>query len=160
VLLADQDRSRWSAELVAEGQELVRRCLRRNSPGPYQVQAAIAAVHSDAPTAAATDWAQIVQLYDQLMALAPSTVAALNRAVAVAEVSGPAAALALVDGLDLTRSHVFHAVRADLLRRLGRRTEAADEYAAAAELAGNDPERVFLERRRDELRGRPPSQRA
>ena len=151
VLLADQDRSLWDAALIAEGQELVRRCLRRNQPGPYQVQAAIAAVHSDAPSAAATDWAQIVQLYDQLMALAPSPVVALNRAVAVAEVDGPAAALELVDGLDLTRHHVFFAVRADLLRRLGRMTEAAAAYDAAIELAGNEPERAFLRRRRDEL---------
>jgi RNA polymerase sigma-70 factor, ECF subfamily len=152
VLLADQDRSLWSRQLVEEGQELVRRCLRRNQPGPYQVQAAIAAVHSDAPTAAATDWRQIVALYDQLMAVAPSPVVALNRAVAVAEVSGPAAALELVEGLDLGRSHLFHAVRADLLRRLGRRPDAAAAYDAAIELAGNDPERAFLRRRRDELR--------
>jgi RNA polymerase sigma-70 factor, ECF subfamily len=160
VLLVDQDRSLWSRELVEEGQELVRRCLRRNQPGPYQVQAAIAAVHSDAPTAAATDWVQIVRLYDQLMAVAPSPVVALNRAVAVAEVSGPAAALELVEGLDLARSHLFHAVRADLLRRLGRRTEAVAAYDGAIDLAGNDPERVFLRRRRDELRARAPSEEA
>ncbi len=160
VLLADQDRSLWDAALIAEGQELVRRCLRRNQPGPYQVQAAIAAVHSDAPTAAATDWAQIVQLYDQLMAMAPSPVVALNRAVAVAEVAGPAAALELVDGLDLARHHLFLAVRADLLRRLGRFPEAAAAYDAAIELAGNEPERAFLRRRRDELPAAAPSQEA
>jgi RNA polymerase sigma-70 factor (ECF subfamily) len=117
------------------------------------VQAAIAAVHSDAPTAAQTDWRQIVQLYDLLMALAPSPVVALNRAVAVAEVEGPAAGLALVDELDLPRHHVFHAVRADLLRRLGRSAEAGAAYEAALALTPNEPERAFLERRRAELRG-------
>jgi RNA polymerase sigma-70 factor, ECF subfamily len=151
VLLADQDRSQWDQALIAEGQELVRRCLRRNHPGPYQVQAAIAAVHSDAPTAAATDWGQIVALYDELMALATSPVVALNRAVAVAEVDGPAAGLALVDDLDLARSHLFHAVRADLLRRLGRVEEAAAAYDAALALVGNDRERAFLTQRRAEL---------
>jgi RNA polymerase sigma-70 factor (ECF subfamily) len=151
VLLADQDRKRWDRELIAEGQALVRRCLRRNQPGPYQVQAAINAVHSDAPTAALTDWWEIVQLYDQLMAIAPSPVVALNRAVAVAEVDGPAAALELVDALDLGGLHLFHAIRADLLRRLGRRAEAAVAYEAAIELAENAAERAFLQRRRDEL---------
>ena len=120
VLLADQDRTRWDRALIAEGQALVRRCLRRDQPGPYQIQAAINAVHSDAPVAAATDWGQIMRLYDQLLAVAPSPVVALNRAVAVAEVDGPAAALALVDGLDLDGYYLFHAIRADLLRRLGR----------------------------------------
>jgi RNA polymerase sigma-70 factor (ECF subfamily) len=115
------------------------------------VQAAIAAVHSDAPTAALTDWRQIVQLYDQLLALTPSPVVALNRAVAVAEVDGPATALALVDGLDLAQLHLFHAVRADLLRRLGRVPEAQLAYDAAIELAGNEHDRAFLRRRRDEL---------
>ena len=122
VLLADQDRTLWDAALIAEGQGLVRRCLRRNQPGPYQLQAAINAVHSDALTAADTDWRQIVLLYDQLLEMAPSPVVALHRAVAVAEVAGPAAGLALVDELDLGGHHVFHAVRADLLRRLGRAT--------------------------------------
>jgi RNA polymerase sigma-70 factor, ECF subfamily len=153
VLLADQDRSLWDRTLIAEGQDLVRRCLRRNQPGPYQVQAAINAVHSDAPIAADTDWRQIVQLYDLLMALAPSPVVALNRAVAVAEVEGPAAGLALVDELDLPRHHVFHAVRADLLRRLGRPAEAVVAYEAALELTQNAPERAFLQRRRDALSG-------
>jgi RNA polymerase sigma-70 factor, ECF subfamily len=147
VLLADQDRSRWDAALVAEGQALVRRCLRRNRPGPYQIQAAINAVHSDAPSAEATDWRQIVALYDQLMALAPSPVVALNRAVAVAEVEGPAAALAIVDDLDLGGYDVFHAVRADLLRRLGRRDEATSEYEAAIACTDNAAERAFLLRR-------------
>jgi RNA polymerase sigma-70 factor (ECF subfamily) len=151
VLLADQDRSRWDRALIEEGQELVRRCLRRNQPGPYQIQAAINAVHSDAASVSATDWDQIVALYDQLMVVAPSPVVALHRAVAVAEVSGPAAALALVDGLDLARHHLFHSVRADLLRRLGRSAEAAVAYDAAIALAGNAAERDFLRRRRAEL---------
>jgi RNA polymerase sigma-70 factor, ECF subfamily len=148
VLLADQDRRRWDRELIAEGQAIVRRCLRRNQPGPYQLQAAINAVHSDAPTAAATDWRQILALYDQLLALAPSPVVALHRAVAVAEVEGPAAALPLVDDLDLDGYHLFHAIRADLLRRLGRHAEAAEAYRAAIARSGNAAERAFLERRR------------
>ena len=148
VLLADQDRGRWDAGLVAEGQAIVRRCLRRGQPGPYQVQAAINAVHSDAPTAAATDWGQVLALYDQLLTIAPGPVVALNRAVAVAEVEGPEAALALVDGLELDSYHLFHAIRADLLRRLGRDAEAAAAYEAAIARAGNAPERAFLERRR------------
>jgi RNA polymerase sigma-70 factor (ECF subfamily) len=152
VLLADQDRGLWDRALIAEGQELVRRCLRRNQPGPYQVQAAIAAVHSDAPTAEDTDWRQIADLYDLLLALAPSPVVALNRAVAVAEVDGPAAGLALVDALDLPRHHVYHAVRADLLRRLGRDAEAAQAYEAALALVGNAPERAFLMHRLASLR--------
>jgi RNA polymerase sigma-70 factor (ECF subfamily) len=151
VLLADQDRSRWNSALVAEGQDLVRRCLRRNQPGPYQLQAAIAAVHSDAPHASDTDWRQIVALYDQLVQLTPSPVVALHRAVAVAEVAGPAAALALVDVLDLPRHHLLPAVRADLLRRLGRTAEALDAYDGALALARNERERAFLRRRRDEL---------
>jgi RNA polymerase sigma-70 factor, ECF subfamily len=151
VLLADQDRGRWDRHRIAEGQAIVRRCLRRNQPGPYQLQAAINAVHSDAPVAAATDWRQILQLYDQLLALAPSPVVALNRAVAVAEVEGPTAALTLVDGLDLDGYHLFHAIRADLLRRLGRDTEAALAYQAAIARAGNAAERAFLERRRRAL---------
>ena len=148
VLLADQDRGRWDRDRIAEGQAIVRRCLRRSQPGPYQLQAAINAVHSDAPAAAATDWRQILALYDQLLALAPSPVVALNRAVAVAEVEGPEAALALVDELDLDGYHLFHAIRADLLRRLGRGPEAALAYDAAIALAGNAAERAFLEERR------------
>ncbi|HEV2869822.1 MAG TPA: RNA polymerase sigma factor [Actinomycetota bacterium] len=148
VLLADQDRGRWDRDRIAEGQAIVRRCLRRNQPGPYQLQAAINAVLSDAPAAAATDWRQILALYDQLLALAPSPVVALNRAVAVAEVEGPEAALALVDELDLDGYHLFHAIRADLLRRLGRGPEAALAYDAAIAVAGNAAERAFLEERR------------
>jgi RNA polymerase sigma-70 factor (ECF subfamily) len=122
----------------------VRRCLRRGQPGPYQLQAAIAAVHSDAPRAEDTDWAQIVALYDQLLAIAPTPVVALNRAVAVGEVDGPEAALALVDDLDLDGYHVFHAVRADLLRRLGRSAQAAQAYEAALARCENASERRFL----------------
>ncbi|MFD4872247.1 RNA polymerase sigma factor [Streptomyces sp. NPDC058420] len=151
VPLPEQDRDRWDGELIADGQSLVRRCLRLNNPGPYQIQAAINAVHSDAPTADATDWGQILQLYDQLMAVAPSPVVALNRAVAVAEVDGPRKALDLVDALDLDDYHVLHAVRADLLRRLGRHTEAVAAYEAAIARTGSAAERGYLERRRREL---------
>jgi RNA polymerase sigma-70 factor (ECF subfamily) len=151
VLLAYQDRSRWDRDLIAEGQTIVRECLRRDQAGPYQIQAAINAVHSDAPTAAATDWRQILQLYDQLAALAPSPVVDLNRAVAVAEVEGPAAALALVDDLDLDRYGLFHSIRADLLRRLGRDAEAVQAYEAAIAHTENAAERAFLERRRRAL---------
>ncbi|MFD7793746.1 RNA polymerase sigma factor [Streptomyces sp. NPDC059759] len=151
VLLADQDRSRWDRGLIAEGQDLVRRCLRRNRPGPYQFQAAVNAVHSDAPTAAATDWDQIRSLYDQLMALAPSPVVALNRAVAVAETEGPGTALALVEDLDLPGYPAFHAVRADLLRRLGRTGEAVEAYDTAVALTESAPERAHLERVRAAL---------
>jgi RNA polymerase sigma-70 factor, ECF subfamily len=155
VLLADQDRGLWDRDLIAEGQAIVRRCLARNQPGPYQIQAAINAVHSDAPAAARTDWRQILQLYDQLLSLAPSPVVALNRAVAVAEVEGPDAALTLVDGLDLGGYHLFHAIRADLLRRLGRSSEAAPAYDAAIVRTENAAERDFLQRSRQSLTRRP-----
>ncbi len=148
VLLADQDRALWDNELIEEGQAIVRDCLRRNQPGPYQLQAAINAVHSDGPP---TDWVQIKQLYDQLLAIAPSPIIALHRAVAVAEVDGPTTALALVNDLDLSQYHVFHAVRADLLRRLGRDAEAAAAYDAAIDRVGNASERDFLRRRRSAL---------
>jgi RNA polymerase sigma-70 factor (ECF subfamily) len=152
VLLADQDRARWDGRLIAEGQRIVRQCLTRNEPGPYQIQAAINAVHSDARSATETDWRQVLALYDQHMAIAPSPVVALNRAVAVAEVDGPGAALALVDGLDdLGGYYLFHAIRADLLRRLGRAAEAAVTYDAAIALVGNAAEREFLRRRREAL---------
>ncbi len=151
VLLADQDRTRWNRALIEESQALVRACLRRNQPGPYQIQAAINAVHSDAPTAAGTDWPQIVRLYDQLLAVAPTPVVRLNRAVARGEVEGPAPALAEVDALDLAGYHLFHATRADLLRRLGRPAEAARAYDAALALTTNAAERRFLERRRAEM---------
>jgi RNA polymerase sigma-70 factor (ECF subfamily) len=151
VLLADQDRGRWDRGLIAEGQAIVRACLRRNHPGPYQIQAAINAVHSDAPAAAATDWWQILQLYDQLLVLAPSPVVALHRAVAVAEVDGPDVALGLVDGLELDGYHLFHAIRADLLRRLGRDADAAAAYEAAIARTENATERDFLRRNRQRL---------
>jgi RNA polymerase sigma-70 factor, ECF subfamily len=144
VLLADQDRARWDPALVAEGQALVRACLRRDQPGPYQIQAAIQAVHSDAPSVADTDWWQIVALYDQLLALAPSPVASLNRAVAVAEVDGPDVALALVDAIDLPAYGQYHAVRADLCARAGRPDEARAEFEAALACTDNAPERVLL----------------
>jgi RNA polymerase sigma-70 factor, ECF subfamily len=144
VLLGDQDRTRWDRALIAEGQAILRRCLRRNQPGPYQLQAAINAVHADAPTIQQTDWPQILALYDQLLSVAPTPVVALNRAVAVGEVHGPAAALALVEELDLDSYHLFHATRADLLRRLGRQREAAAAYERSAALAPTDAERAFL----------------
>ncbi|WP_202867578.1 RNA polymerase sigma factor [Kribbella pittospori] len=147
VLLADQDRERWDRELIAEGQELVRRCLRRNQPGPYQLQAAINAVHSDAATAADTDWSQILQLYNHLLTLTPTPIVALNRAVAVAEVEGPAAALALIDDLDLSSYYLFHAIRADVLTRLNRSDEARLAYEAALELTSNEAEQAFLRSR-------------
>jgi RNA polymerase sigma-70 factor (ECF subfamily) len=151
ILLPDQDRTRWDRALIAEGQALVRACLRRNQPGPYQIQAAVSAVHSDARDAADTDWGQILALYDQLLAVAPTPVVALNRAVAVAEVHGPEAALLEVDALDLDGYHLFHATRADLLRRLGRSAEAAGAYDAALALTANTAERRFLEGRRRSL---------
>jgi RNA polymerase sigma-70 factor (ECF subfamily) len=154
VRLADQDRARWDQSMIAEGQNLVRACLRRNRPGPYQLQAAIAAVHADAAQAADTDWPQILALYDQLMVAAPTTVVALNRCVAVAEAEGPAAALRQLDELDqkdMAGYHLFHATRADLLRRLGRPAEAAAAYDAAIERAGNGTERSFLRRQRESL---------
>jgi RNA polymerase sigma-70 factor (ECF subfamily) len=144
VLLGEQDRTRWDRALIEEGQAIIRRCLRRNQPGAYQLQAAINAVHADAVTMEDTDWLQIVALYDQLLAVAPTPVVALNRAIAIGEVQGPAAALALVDGLDLDHYHPFHATRADLLRRLGRDSEAASAYERAASLAPTDAERDFL----------------
>ena len=154
VLLAEQDRELWDRDLIAEGQAIVRQCLRRNQPGPYQIQAAINAVHSDAPTSEATDWRQILQLYDHLATIAPGPIVALNRAIAVAEVEGPLTALALVEGLALERYYLFHAVRADLLRRLGRTSDAAHAYEAAIVRTENAAERNFLERSRQALEGR------
>ncbi|HEY1737857.1 MAG TPA: DUF6596 domain-containing protein, partial [Acidimicrobiia bacterium] len=155
VLLADQDRTRWNVDLVGEGQSLVRRCLRRNQPGPFQIQAAINAVHSDAPAATDTDWSQIVQLYDQLMAIAPSPIVALNRAVAIGERDGATAGLTALDDLDAQGAdkhidgyHLFHAARADLLGRAGRADEARAEYDRAIELAANAAEQQLLRRKR------------
>jgi RNA polymerase sigma-70 factor (ECF subfamily) len=153
VLLSDQDRSRWNRELIAEGQAIVRACLRRNRPGPYQIQAAINAVHSDASAAADTDWRQIVQLYDQLLVLTPNPVIALNRAVALAEVDGPGAALAVLDALELDNYYLFHAIRADLLVRLDRQAEAVAAYESAIALTTNAAERAFLERGRAQASG-------
>jgi len=147
VLLADQDRTAWDHALITEGQAIVRACLRRNSPGQYQVQAAINAVHSDAPSAEATDWRQIVQLYDQLLAITPSPVVALNRAIALAELEGPEPALAIVDTLDLDSYHLFHVTRADLLGRWDRYDEAARAYERALELATNATERALIEKK-------------
>ncbi len=152
VTLAEQDRSLWDRQLIAEGHDLVRRCLRRNRPGPYQLQAAINAVHTDGD---ATDWTQVLALYDQLLAQTPTPIVALNRAVAVAEVHGPAAALAAVEGLELPGYHLLPATRADLLARLGRSTEARAAYDEAIELAGNHTERAFLEGRRAGLDAHP-----
>jgi RNA polymerase sigma-70 factor (ECF subfamily) len=144
VLLGEQDRTRWDRALIEEGQSIVHRCIRLNQPGPYQLQAAINALHADAMTIEETDWSQIVALYDQLLALAPTPVVALNRAIAIGEVQGAAAALALVDGLDLDDYHPFHATRADLLRRLARNSEAAAAYERAADLAPTEAERDFF----------------
>jgi RNA polymerase sigma-70 factor, ECF subfamily len=154
VRLADQDRSQWDRDLIAEGQAIVRRCLRRGQPGPYQIQAAINAVHADAASADSTDWAQVLQLYDQLLAVYPGPVVALNRAVAVAEVDGPNAALALVDDLavSLNSYYLFHAIRAELLRRLGSKTDAARAYEAAIARTANMAEREFLQRALESLR--------
>ncbi|MBL8138014.1 MAG: RNA polymerase sigma factor [Acidobacteria bacterium] len=151
VLLADQDRGSWNHALIVEGQALVRQCLAQNQPGPYQIQAAINAVHSEAATPAQTDWGQIVQLYDHLLRLTPTPIVTLNRAVAIAEVDGAAAGLALVEPLPLAGFPLFHAVRADLLRRLGRNDEAALAYDAALAVTGNAAERTLLRKRRGAL---------
>ncbi|MFI7587230.1 RNA polymerase sigma factor [Spongisporangium articulatum] len=147
VTLPEQDRSRWDPARIAEGLALTARCLRRRPLGQYAVQAAINAVHDVAASAADTDWPRIVSLYDVLLRLAPTPVTALNRAVAVAEVDGPAAGLALVDGLELPAYQPFHVVRADLLARLRRPHEARAAYEAALALTDNEPERAFLTRR-------------
>lgn len=146
VTLGQQDRARWDHAMIEEGHEIVRRCLRRDRPGPYQLQAAINAVHTDAARAGQTDWHQIVALYDDLLALSPTPVVALNRAIAIGETRGPADALALVDELDLDGYGPYHAARADLLARLGRTDHAREEYDRAAELAATEAERDFLAR--------------
>jgi RNA polymerase sigma-70 factor (ECF subfamily) len=155
VLLADQDRSRWDRDKIAEGHALVRECLRRARPGPHQLQAAIQCVHTEAPSIDATDWKQIVQLYDHLLAIAPSPIAALHREVARAELEGALPALERVEALQLDRHYMFHAIRADLLRRLGRDDEAAAAYDAAIERTDNERERAFMRKRR--MLGRPRS---
>ena len=152
VTLEEQDRSRWNSGLIKEGTALVERALASRRFGPYTVQAAIAAVHAEAQSAATTDWAQIVALYDVLLGLDASPVIALNRAVAVAMRDGPESGLALIDGIkELGNYHLTHAARADLLRRLGRAKEARDAYQRALKLAQQEPERRFLERRIAEL---------
>ena len=147
VRLAEQDRALWDGEMIAEGQGLLRECLRRNRPGPYQLQAAINAVHADATKAGDTDWRQILALYDQLMAITPNPVIALNRAVVVAEIEGEEIALKLVDELRLDRYHLWHAVRADLLRRMDRHGDAIAAYESAISLCENEREKEFLEKR-------------
>jgi RNA polymerase sigma-70 factor (ECF subfamily) len=155
VLLNDQDRSKWDAGQIAEGVRLVERALGAGPPGPYGIQAAIAAVHAEAPSAAATDWSEIVGLYDVLMRMAPSPVVELNRAVAVAMRDGPAAGLSIVDAIldrgDLADYRLAHAARADLYRRLGRASEARAAYERALALTKQEPERRFIERRLAEL---------
>lgn len=156
VRLDDQDRGGWDRALISEGHALVRECLARNRPGRYQVLAAINAVHTDAPSAEATDWSQVAALYDQLVRLDPSPIVALNRAVAIAELDGPSVGLAEVDRLAvaaplLTSYHAFHATRADLLRRLGRSADAREAYDAALAVCDNTAERAYLTRRRGEL---------
>jgi RNA polymerase sigma-70 factor (ECF subfamily) len=146
IRLADQDRTRWDRALIAEGHSLVRTCLDRERPGPYQIQAAIAAVHADGTTAAATDWGQIVALYDHLHRLRPNAVVALNRAIAVMEHRGPMAALDDLDEIDLPNYHLFHATRAEALRRAGRDAEAADALRRAIALTANAAEQRHLER--------------
>lgn len=156
VRLSDQDRTLWNRTLIAEGHELVRRCLRRNRPGPFQVQAAIAAVHADARSRADTDWHQIVALYEQLYELRPDPVTGLNRAAAIGELRGPNAGLAALQQLDtgpLADYQPNHATRADLLARSGRITEALAAYDRAIELTSNPSERDFLDRQRSAARG-------
>ncbi len=154
VALADQDRSRWDHDLIAEGHDIVRRCLRRGRPGRYQILAAINAVHTDARTVGETDWRQVVALYDQLLVVDPSPVVELNRAIAIAEVDGPGHALEILDSLPLLGYHPYQAARADLLRRAGDTRAAATAYERAIELANNPGQRAFLRGRLDEL-GRP-----
>lgn len=159
--LAEQDRRLWDRDLITEGQAIVRACVQRGHPGPYQIQAAINAVHSVAPSFDRTDWPAILTLYDQLCALTPTPVVALNRAVAIAEVRGPAAGLAAVDDLRspaLDSYYLFHAARADLLRRLGRDEEAAAAYDVARSLTTNPVEQAFLDTRRATLSPSNPAQ--
>ena len=155
VLLDDQDRSRWDRSMITEGLDELERSMQMERPGPYQIQAAIAALHDRAARPADTDWPQIVALYTTLLAMSPSPVVELNRAVAVAMADGPGAGLPLVDGLrgELDRYHLFHSARADLLRRLQRNDESAIAYRRALELATNPQERTFLERRLREVTG-------
>jgi RNA polymerase sigma-70 factor, ECF subfamily len=160
VLLSEQDRSRWDRRLIEEGTSLVLRALASRRPGPYALQAAIAAVHAEAADPASTDWAQIVALYDLLLETDPSPVIELNRAAALAMRDGPAAGLALIEAIlergELADYHLAHSARADLYRRLGRFHEAAEAYRRALSLARQEPERRFLQRRLDEVAGTSP----
>jgi RNA polymerase sigma-70 factor (ECF subfamily) len=155
ILLEQQDRSLWNSDMIAEGRSLVERALGSGETGPYSLQAAISALHAEAPDAASTDWAQIAALYTLLVRVQPSPVIELNRAVAVAMRDGPAAGLDLIDAIlsrgELRDYHLAHAARADLLRRLGRNADAVASYRRALELARQAPERQFLERRIQEL---------
>lgn len=151
VSLAEQDRTSWDREMIAEGIGLLHECIRRNQPGPYQIQAAINAVHANAASIGATDWKQIIQLYDHLLAISPNPIVALNRAAAVAEVHGPQAGLDLIEQNELRDHHLYHTIRADLLNRLGRSQEAAVAYEIAIARTDNDAERRFLERKRSKL---------
>jgi RNA polymerase sigma-70 factor, ECF subfamily len=159
LVLAEQDRSAWDKGLITEGHALVRECVRRNRPGPYQLQAAISAVHTAAPSIESTDWKSIVQMYDQLLTLTPNPIVALNRAVAYAELHGAEAALPLVENNELDDYYLYHAIRATLLTRCERTAEAADAYAKAIDRCANDMERAYLQSKRDRLLERltPPS---
>ncbi|MDJ0952139.1 MAG: RNA polymerase sigma factor [Acidimicrobiia bacterium] len=153
ILLSEQDRTRWDRNLIAEGQAIVRSCIRRGQPGPYQLQAAIQAVHCHAQTYEDTDWRQIVTIYDQLVEVSPTPVVALNRAIAVGETEGAGAALALLDGLgaQLSDYHLLHAARGTMLRRLDQATAARDAFARALDLATTETDRSFLARQIDSL---------
>lgn len=152
VTLEDQDRDQWVSPMIEEGHDLVRACLRRNRPGPYQIQAAINAVHTDSPSAADTDWRQIVALYDQLLAVAPSPVVELNRAIAVAELDGVVRGLELVDQIGLDDYYLSHTTRGVFLQRLGRDTESETAYLRALALTRNRAEQDLLERRIQSIR--------
>ena len=158
VLLADQDRDRWDPPLIAEGRELVRTCLRQDRPGQYQLHAAINAVHTDAATFADTDWRQILAIYDHLVQISPTPVVELNRAVAVAEMHGPEAALETIEHLDLDGYHLWHAVRGDLFRRAGHLDEAGLEYQRAIDTTDNPAEKQMLRHRLHQLPTTPPPQ--
>jgi RNA polymerase sigma-70 factor (ECF subfamily) len=155
VLLRDQDRTTWDCSLIEEGQAIVRACVRRNQPGPFQLQAAIQAVHGQASSFEATDWPQIVTLYDHLFSLMPTSVVALNRAIAIGEIEGPGALLAALDAIapDLDNYHLIHAARGSALRRLGRRKAAKAAYVRAAHLAATEMDRRFLAQQAEELSG-------
>jgi RNA polymerase sigma-70 factor (ECF subfamily) len=158
VILEEQDRSLWHREEIAEGSTLVERALRMRRAGPYQIQAAISALHCEAPSADETDWPQIASVYGELLAIEPTPVVALNRAVAVAMATSPAEGLALLDGSELAVAldgyHLYHAARADLLRRAGKRAESSVAYRRALELVTNETERAYLEQRVREVEGR------